>query len=1066
MAKKVLVNVNGTLRNVKKILVNVDGVLKTVKKGLVNVNGILKQFWSSAQTPVIENTVELTKSGNYHNSTYPITLTGTKYHFSNADTFSYRFYRSASSSGPWTPMISETFTTNPSTGSSSNVTYQLTNSDFSEATTMYFKFEYTGYNTTVSPTLFTVSTSNIVSVMYLDIPSPPSGFPRITQSTIGASSNGESGTWSGSPNQYQWTWYYNDGSDKVLTYQGTPSISSSTLYGTVADVVSFSHGFKSGDTVSISGSSGLFNASNVSIYSVFTNGFSYTVPKTSWSFLAQYYINEYVTYNSNIYKALLDTPSRSTWSFSNNYVTGQYVDYNSQVYIANTNTPSVRPTWNSSTTYSIGQYVNYSSNVWQATATSTNQTPFIGSAFWTLINIYPTGSYWTQVNIYPGGSYWELQNGSVVNGGTATGPNYYEGSSSSPITYTISSFPATDYKTGTSLLGKTTKITVTASNIAAFSSTSSSTSRTIYGYPIITLGSPTLTSTTASITYIDSNMSVYDIDVKTGGSSISGYPKTNQANSSPISITGLSAGTSYTAYVTPKNADSPRVSGTQKTSSFTTPSPPGIPTITFSAVSATGFNVSWSASGATSYNVDVKNASSGLSIGIYPVSGTTAVSAVLSGLLNATQYTVYVTGVNSSGPGPQAQASQYTNAVLSYSGNSNTGGSAPSSTEHAYNSAATVAGNTGSLSRTYATWAGWSLATDGSGTTYGPGYTTTITMNQNRTLYARWTANVPGTPSVTVNRGPATATASTNYLVFSPVNFGTDTQSVLLEWGTTTSYSSGSSAVSTNGGSYTTPANLSANTTYYWRARGYNPVYNGYGNAQTGSVFIPQAQVAPFNGSVTVSLLSGTAGRVGATYYVSAASASGTPTPSISGYQWQYYSLATDTWISISGATSSQYTISYGSTSYSDIGRTLRCRVTFSNGVSPNLDTGSNSISVSNATITGVTATLSLTAPFIVYRVYGYNFQSISSKNSYGTTNPPTTTDANYTISATNNSTIPITRQSSNGGDLFYYRLEVGAYALLSGQGAFSGYITTNVVRNNATNRTNSPINIYGTGSA
>jgi len=119
-------------------------------------------------------------------------------------------------------------------------------------------------------------------------------------------------------------------------------------------------------------------------------------------------------------------------------------------------------------------------------------------------------------------------------------------------------------------------------------------------------------------------------------------------------------------------------------------------------------------------------------------------------------------------------------------------------------------------------------------------------MNQNRQLYARWLANIPGTPSInSVSYSPASPTASSNSLVFSGVNFGSDTQSVLLEWGTTTSYSSGSTSVSTNGGSYTTPANLTANTTYYWRARGYNPVYNGYGSPVTGSVYIPTAITAP-----------------------------------------------------------------------------------------------------------------------------------------------------------------------------------------------------------------------------
>ena len=650
MAKKILVDVNGTLKNVKRVLVNVDGILKNVKKGLVNVNGILKQFWASAQSPVIRDEVELTKSGDYHNSTYPVTLTGKKYHFANADTFTYRFYRSSSASGPWTPMTNEITTTNPASGSSSTVTYQLTNSDFTESTFMYFKFEYTGYNTSVSPSLFTVSTSNIVTVTYLDIPAPPPGFPNINQSTISVASTASSGTWTGSPTLYDWKWQYGV-SNATLTYQATPSISSTSLSGTTATATVFNHGFKSGDSVTFSGINDLFNQPATAISSVFTNFFSYTVSKPTWSFSSQYTANtSYTTYNSQIYKALLDTPTRTDWTFTTNYTTNNHVNYSSQVYKALSSTPTPRATWNSSTSYTTGQYVNYNGQVYQASGPSTNIAPN-NPDFWNLIDIYPGGSggYWTLVNIYPTSTtYWQSQNGSSASGGTATGPNYHEGTSSSPISYTINSFPSTDYKTGTSLQGLTTRMNVAVYNAATFNSASNSASRTIYGYPSIFLGAQTITSTTASIIYSEANMDVYDISVRrtvniigatvTGGGStityttsgnhsfsssalvsvsgmtpstfnssdivvisttsntftisnltgatgsstgngtalgtISGYPLTNQANSSPISITGLSSGSTYTVYVTPKNADSPRVSGIQKTTSFTTPQVP------------------------------------------------------------------------------------------------------------------------------------------------------------------------------------------------------------------------------------------------------------------------------------------------------------------------------------------------------------------------------------------------------------------------------------------------------------------------------------------------------------
>ena len=1056
-----------------------SGGWKNITQGWIRISqgvGGWRQFFSSVLTPVIEQKVLIAKSSpinntNYHNSTYPVTLIGTKYHFQNANTFAYQFLKSSDGVN-FTPIqLTPVSTTNPSSGSSSTVTYQLQNSDF-DSTTMYFKFLYTATNTTFSTTETSTSDSS-TSVMYLDIPAPPPGFPNINQSTIQAPSTASSGTWIGNPTLYDWKWQYGP-SNLTLTYLANKSITYASISGTTATITAFDHGFKSGDTVSVSGINGLYNASNFTISSVFTNLFSYPIVKTGWSFLFQYSVNDYVSYSGNIYRATIATPNRTIWSFSINYAAGQYVDYNNQLYQANLATPSPRTTWNNSTNYTVGQYVNYGGQVWQSTSNLSGQTPFNGSDFWNLIDIYPGGSYWTLVNIYPGGSYWELQSGTISpSGGIASGPNYYEGYYSSPVSYTISSFPDTDYKTGTSLLGLTTRLNVAAYN-AAFNGSANSTSRIIYGYPSFFFGAQTITGTTASIIYAEANMSVYDIDVRTGGVSISGYPKTNQANSSPISVTGLSPGVTYTVLVTPKNADSPRVSGVQKTTSFTTPSPPGTPTITFSSINTSGFTVSWSASGATSYNVDIKNTSSGLSIGSgsgfppgtsYPKTGTAVTSDTLTGLLPGTNYTVYVTGVNSSGSGPQANNNQYTNVILSYNGNNNTSGSVPSQGEFTYNATATVQGNTGSLARTYATWAGWTLSSDGSGTVYGPGFTTTIQMNQSRTLFAKWNANIPGAPTInSVDRSPANATASTNSLVFTGVNFGSDTQSVLIEWGTTTSYSSGSSAVSTNGGSYTTPANLSANTTYYWRARGYNPFYNGYSSPVTGSVNIPVANVAPFNGSVTVSKSSGSgsisSARWDDVYAVTSATASGTPSPSVSGYQWQRFDLNNQTWETISGATGSSFTINSTHT-----GGRFRCLVTFSNGVSPNLQTPSNEVLVALPTITTVRSSYFSTAPFVIWYVFGYNMRAITSRTIIqGVTQTGSSTSVSTNSDAT---TSGITRQTSVGGTGQTYALIIRPENNAGGGGSTGTIVTTNTLTNNLTNRTNSPVtNTFSPGGS
>lgn len=509
----------GTWKKLKAYRLNNAGIWKKLTGYRLNQDGVWKKIFGAAE-PIIESTVTLTKTSpspdpnsNYHNSTYPITLTGTKYSFSGANSYSYRFYSSPTGSAPWTPITTETSTTNPASGASSTVSYQLTNADFT-SNTMYFQFRYTGTNTLPDPDISTTSESNIISVTFLDIPAPPSGFPFINQSTISVASTASSGTWTGSPTLYQWKWQYGT-SNNTLTYQATPSISSISLSGTTATATVFNHGFKQGDSVSFSGINGLFNQSATSISYISTNSFSYAVSKTNWSFLLQYSINDYVTYNGIIYKALLATPNRGTWSFTTNYTSGQYADYNNQLYVAAANTPTPRAAWSPSTSYVTNQYVNYNNTLWQCTLSNTGQTPFEGSIYWSSINIYPGGSYWTLVNIYPTSTtYWQSQEGSTASSGTATGPNYYEGSSSSPISYTISSFPDKDYKTNTSLQNLTTRMNVIASNVGFTSSAYNSTARTIYGYPAIFLGTNTLTTTSASIIYSESNMNVYDIDVK------------------------------------------------------------------------------------------------------------------------------------------------------------------------------------------------------------------------------------------------------------------------------------------------------------------------------------------------------------------------------------------------------------------------------------------------------------------------------------------------------------------------------------------------------------------------
>ncbi len=79
--------------------------------------------------------------------------------------------------------------------------------------------------------------------------------------------------------------------------------------------------------------------------------------------------------------------------------------------------------------------------------------------------------------------------------------------------------------------------------------------------------------------------------------------------------------------------------------------------------------------------------------------------------------------------------------TLTYDGNGNTGGSAPTDSSSLYASGATVTVlGAGSLTKAGSTFAGWNTAADGSGTAYAPGATFAIAANT--TLYAQWTPSV------------------------------------------------------------------------------------------------------------------------------------------------------------------------------------------------------------------------------------------------------------------------------------------------------------------------------------
>ena len=165
--------------------------------------------------------------------------------------------------------------------------------------------------------------------------------------------------------------------------------------------------------------------------------------------------------------------------------------------------------------------------------------------------------------------------------------------------------------------------------------------------------------------------------------------------------------------------------------------------------------------------------------------------------------------------------------TLTYSGNGNTGGTAPVDGSNPYVGGATVTvlGNTGSLVKTGYTFAGWNTLADGTGTNYSPG-NTFLMPAANTTLFAKWTINNYNV-SYDANGGTGTAPATQNAAFGSSVTLAANTFTragyTFSGWDTITS---GSGANHPAGSSFMIPAN---DTTMYAQWTASTPIITAIG---------------------------------------------------------------------------------------------------------------------------------------------------------------------------------------------------------------------------------------------
>ena len=273
----------------------------------------------------------------------------------------------------------------------------------------------------------------------------------------------------------------------------------------------------------------------------------------------------------------------------------------------------------------------------------------------------------------------------------------------------------------------------------------------------------------ASVTlYAQWNSTItYDANSATSGSSPSATTaKSSAAVTTLATNTGSLAKTGYTfgGWNTAANG-----SGSSYLAGLTTYSSPGNTTLYAQWNSV----ITYLSNGSTSGSVPGTSS-------LYGTSGTLAAN---SGSLAKTGFTPGGWNTNETGTGtsygfsgaytPSGNRNLYAqwNSVVTYNGNSNTGGAVPANTTISGTSG-TLATNSGSLTNTGKVFAGWNTNSTGTGIRYAAG--ATYPNSGNITLYAQWVnpLAISGASSISVGQG--TAYRSDTYTA----TYGLDTKTV------------------------------------------------------------------------------------------------------------------------------------------------------------------------------------------------------------------------------------------------------------------------------------------------
>ena len=242
--------------------------------------------------------------------------------------------------------------------------------------------------------------------------------------------------------------------------------------------------------------------------------------------------------------------------------------------------------------------------------------------------------------------------------------------------------------------------------------------------PTITMGANSgISQTAGTINWTSTNQASFS---STGTFSGTGTTGTS------ISKTGLTAGTTYTGTVTVTSSTGDTASANY---SLTT-------------TASVQYTITWNANGGDAVSPSSTTVTAGSSVTTPTPTRTGHTFSTWRSPVSGDLMYSYGAGITFTPTESFTLYAIWTKNTYSvtYSGNGNTGGTAPSSQTKTYGDDLTLRTNSGSLTKSGSTFAGWNTSTDGTGTDYA--VSATYSTNAALSLYAKWTVNPPATPTV------------------------------------------------------------------------------------------------------------------------------------------------------------------------------------------------------------------------------------------------------------------------------------------------------------------------------